>query len=181
MDHSTFRYDYIVIWANGLNHTEQIFSLLEQDEKLEVLENQTIQIPDMKKFILDLYSLDSVPLKFLYAKVEYLHREKPEAIFVFLKHFDPEEYHFENDWGSFYRSMYIHLLKEKIRNAYNPYKEGKRTMENVVHASDHELQVDHTLKLLGIEDGIEYLYRRYGKSVREEERELAFYTPRYNV
>ena len=179
MDSTKFRYDYIAIWANGLNHLDEILTMLREEEKLEIVEMKTIQIQDMKKFILDLYALDSVLLKYLYAKVEYLHKEKYEAVFVLVKHYEPDEYHFENDWGSFIRSMYIHLLKEKIRNAYNPYRNGKRTMENVVHASDHELQVDHTLKLLGYEEGIHYLYSNYGKSVRGEDMDLSYYTPRY--
>jgi hypothetical protein len=174
-----FRYDYFVIWANGLNYKDEIIEVLRGEEKLEIVEMKTVQITDMKAFILDLYALDSVPMNHLQAKVEYLHREKPEAVFVFLKHLEPDEYHFKNDWGCFIRSMYIHLLKERIRNTYNPYRKGKRTMENVVHASDHELQVDHTLKLLGHAEGIHYLYGRYGKSMRDDDRDLSYYTPRY--
>lgn len=181
MDKQYFRFDYIVIWANGLAHEQEILDLLGSEEKLEVLETERITIPDMREFVMALYALDSVPFKFLDEKVGYLVKEKPEALFVYVRHFQPDEYGFENEWGWFIRSNYIHLLKERIRDTHNPYVGGKRTMENVVHASDHELQLDHTLRLLGHEDGIEYLYGKYGRSVRErpEEYDFSRYAPRF--
>lgn len=182
MDKTYLRYDYIVIWANGLNHRDDIMAILLNEERLDVMESEKIEIDDMQEFVLELYRLDSVPLKFLYEKIGYLNKEVPRAEFVYVRHYEPDEYSFANEWGEFIRSMYIHLLKERLRDTYNPYVDGKRTMENVVHASDHELQLDHTLKLLGHPEGIEYLYGKYGKSVRKDPRmlDLAHFTPRYS-
>jgi hypothetical protein len=181
MDKDFFRYDYVVIWANGLNHRDAIMKILEAEEKLDVLESEKITIENMEEFVFELYLLDSVPLKYLREKLEYLNHEKPEAEFVYVRHYDPDEYDFESPWGWFIRSDYVHLLKEKIRDTYNPYVDGKRTMENVVHASDHELQLDHTLRMLGHDEGIGYLYEKYGKSVRREPKQLdlSTYTPRF--
>ena len=179
VNRSTFRYDYFVIWANGLRHEEEILAILRGEEKLELMEIRRVPIPDMREFILELYAHDSVPMKHLEEKIRYLFKEKPEALIVLARHFEPDEYSFENDWGKFTRSMYIHLLKERVRNGFNPRIEEKRTMENVIHASDHELQVDHILKMLGHPEGIEYLYSRYGKADYHDGLSLANYAPQY--
>jgi len=53
-------------------------------------------------------------------------------------------------------------------------------MENVAHASNHEFQFDHTPKLLGHADGIEYLYGKYGRPVRRDPAllHLTHYVPK---
>ena len=166
MSDRTFRYDYFIIWGNGLRHDEAILQMLRDEPKLEIVEVFRHPIADMRGFIMDLYAHDSVPLEHLAAKIEYLYNEPPELFAVFARHFDPEEIYFDNPWGRYVRSHYIHLLKERIRNRFNPYIDGVRTMQNVIHASDHEIQVDHALKLLGRGEGIRNLYRRFGPSRR---------------
>jgi hypothetical protein len=71
--------------------------------------------------------------------------------------------------------MRIKSVKEKIRNRFNPRKNGQRTEEHVIHASDNESQVHHVLKYLGIENGIYLL-----KNVPNPLLSLPYYIPQFD-
>jgi len=153
-----FRYDYFIIWGNSLQHTEAIREILRKEEDLEIIKIVSHKIKEMKRFVLNLYGCDPVPLWHLQAKLSYLFKAKPEAIFIFVKNLAPNEIYVDDGPFRHIHCQYIARIKENIRNLYNPRKNGVRTEEHVIHASDQEAQVDYFLKMLGYSDGIYHLH-----------------------
>ena len=163
-----FRYDFFTIWGNGLRHAEAILDILRKEKDLEIIRIEKRRIKNMKKFVFDLYRCDTVPIWHLRSKLKYLFKVQPEILIVFVKNHNPQE--LATGQGPFRKVQchYINQIKIGIRNLYNPRHPDKNfqikplnkgvTHEHVIHASDYEEQVDYFLKMLGYENGIEYLH-----------------------
>ena len=165
---SPFRYDFFTIWGNGLSYTNEILDILRNEDSLEIIRIEKRTVKNMKKFVLDLYGCDTVPIWHLRAKLKYLFRVKSEILVVFVKNYNPQE--IPAGQGAFRKvqCQYINQIKIRIRNQYNPRHADKNfqikpldkgvSHEHVIHASDYEEQVDYFLKMLGYKNGIHYLH-----------------------
>lgn len=149
-----FRYDFFIIWGNGLDYTSQIIDILNKENFLHIIRINNRKIKNMKKFVWRLYYCDSVPTEHLQLKLNYLYKTKKEIIIIIVKNLKPQEMYFGDGQFRHIQCEYIKYVKEKIRDMFNPRKNNKRTEEHVVHASDYEEQVDYLLKMLGSKSGI---------------------------
>ncbi len=151
------RYDYFLVWGNGIPHKEEILGIIRSRESIEILRIMDHRPKSIARFVRKVYSYDYAPFEHLKSKTRYLLRTEPVVFLIFVCNKSPRETY--RGEGAF-RHIECELIKsvsEEIRNRFNPRKNGKRTEEHVVHASDNESQVDHMLKLLGFKDGIELL------------------------
>ena len=164
---SNYRYDFFSVWANGIPYIDKILTILRQEPNIEIITIQRHSIENFDKFILALYACDTVPISHLKSKLEYLFDLPPTIIFIFVKNHNPQE--IISGYGAFRKPQckYIVSIKNRIRNQYNPkhidpdfqilpLAKGV-SHEHVIHASDHESQVDYTLRLLGFKEGISFI------------------------
>lgn len=151
------RYDFFIIWGNGLDHTDEILDILRAESTLEILQIEKRHVENMQAFVFQLYACDTVPIEHLRAKLRYLHYVAPEIVLVFVRNLDPQE--MPAGAGPFRKvqCQNINRIKWDIRERFNPRVDGRRSEEHVIHASDYEEQVDYCLKLLGYKGGIHYL------------------------
>lgn len=152
-----WRYDFFTIWGNGLNHIDEILDILRSESSLEILRIERRQIKNMRKFVFRLYACDSIPIEHLRAKLQYLDNVAPEIILIFVRNNNPQE---EPTGTGRFRKVQcqnISRIKWNIRGLFNPRIDGQRTEEHVIHASDSEEQVDYCLRLIGNQQGIQYL------------------------
>jgi hypothetical protein len=156
--HRRYRYDFFTIWGNGLKHVQDILSIIRKEPNIEIIRIKSYKIRGMKKFVFKLYGCDPVPVEHLRSKLAYLLKVPNEFVIVFVKNMDPQE-NYQGD-GRFrhIQCNYVNDIKWRIRELYNPKKEGLRTEEHVIHASDYEEQVDYLLKMLGHKNGLMFLH-----------------------
>lgn len=152
-----YRYDYFIIWGNGLPYVDGILSILRGENSLEILSIERRKIKNMKEFVFGLYGCDPVPIEHLRGKLAYLFKVPAEIIIIFTKNLAPEETYFGEGEFRHIQCSNVKQIKEKMRNLYNPRIDGCRTEEHVIHASDYEEQVDYFLKMLGHPEGIRFL------------------------
>jgi hypothetical protein len=160
------RYDYFLIWGNGLKYKNQILDEIRKDRNFQILMILHHRPKSIKKLVEAVYSYDYAPFRHLKSKTEYLLNTAPEAEFIFVKNTDPrEDYAGE---GSFrhIESQTVKILKEAIRDRYNERKDDRRTEDHVVHASDNQDQTDYILRYLGFDDGLNYLTREPNKLIK---------------
>jgi hypothetical protein len=156
--HRRHRYDFFTIWGNGLKHVEDILSIIRKEPNIEIIRIKSYKIKDIKKFVFKLYACDPVPVEHLRSKLAYLLKVPNQFVIVFVKNMNPQEnYHGEGPFRHI-QCNYVNDIKWRIRELYNPKKEGQRTEEHVIHASDYEEQVDYLLKMLGHKNGLMFLH-----------------------
>jgi len=150
------RYDFFIIWGNGLQYTDEILNIIRKEENIQIIRIEHLYIKKMHRFVRELYGCDTVPIHHLRAKIKYLFHVRNEILILFVINHSPEEAFVGR--GAFRKEQcqYINRIKWKIREKYNPKRNGIRTEEHIIHASDYEEQVDYTLKLIGYSDGIEF-------------------------
>ena len=148
------RYAYFLIWGNGLQYKKEIINLLRNAEFIEILRIMKYRPKSVDHLVNAIYSYDYAPIQHLKGKTQYLLKTKPDAVFIFIRNMDPKERPFGTGAFKHTECERVKQIKEDIRNKFNPRKNGKRTEEHVVHASDNESQVDHILKYLGFKEGI---------------------------
>jgi len=163
-----YRYDFFTIWGNGLQHAEEILSILRSEKDLEIIRIEFLKVKNMKKFVFDLYACDTFPIEHLRAKLKYLFKVRPEVLIIFVRNYNPLEK--PAGAGAFRKvqCQYIIQIKTNIRNQFNPRHPDKDfqilplgkgiSHEHVIHASDYESQVDYFLKMFGHKNGIHYLH-----------------------
>jgi len=152
------RYDFFIIWGNGLPYIEAILEILRGEDNIEIIRIESRQIKNMKKFVFDSYACDPVPIEHLHSKLRYLFKERSDIIIAFTRNLAPEENYFGEGAFRHRQCAYINRIKQRIRDLFNPRNDGVRTEEHVIHASDYEEQVDYFLKMLGHAEGIEFLH-----------------------
>jgi len=154
------RIDYFLIWGHGLAYTKEILEIIRNHKDLEIVSIVKKSIGDIGKFVEDIYSCDSVPLKHLISKTRYLLNTPPEIIFILVKNSNPQEMFFGEGAFRHIQCKLVKDVKEQIRNQFNPRnKDGTRTENHVIHASDYESQVKHVLNVLGLPP-VEYYTRK---------------------
>ncbi len=156
------RFDYILIWGHGLKYRDGILDIIENTSGIEILKCFNYRPESISEFVYRIYSFDYAPFQHLENKVNYLLSTPKEVLFIFFRNNDPEvDYHGD---GAFRHeeSNTIRLLKEVIRNKYNPLdRNGQRSEEHVIHASDCWEQTDYALRLLGYAEGVKLLQEQF--------------------
>jgi len=151
------RYDYFLIWGNGLHFRDQIIEEIRKDTNFRILKILHYKPKSLKKFVRIVYSYDYAPFWHLRDKTEYLMRTTPEVEFIFTKNLHPCEDYFGEEAFRHIESRTVRNLKETIRNRYNQKKDDRRTEDHVIHASDNQDQTDYILRYLGFREGLRYL------------------------
>ena len=144
------RIDYFLIWGHGLAYTKQILEIIRNRKDFEIISIVKKSVGDIGKFVEDIYSCDSVPLKHLISKTRYLLNTPPEIIFILVKNNNSQEKFFGEGQFRHIQCQLVKDVKEEIRNKFNPRVDGKRTEYHVIHASDYQSQVEHVLSVLGL-------------------------------
>lgn len=169
------RYDYFLIWGNGMPYKEEILDIIRSKGFLKILRIMNHRPKSIAKLVRTIYSYDYAPLQHLKSKTRYLLKTDPDVVFIFAHNQDAKEIHRGRGAFRHIECERIKSVKEEIRNKFNPRKEGKRTEEHVIHASDNESQVHHVLKYLGVKEGIHFL-----RNVPNPFLSLPYYLPKFD-
>ena len=62
------RYDFILIWGNGLQYKKDILDIIERTSNLDILKILSHKPKSLKKFVKEVYSYDYAPFQHLKAK-----------------------------------------------------------------------------------------------------------------
>ncbi|TET39259.1 MAG: hypothetical protein E3J72_01030 [Planctomycetota bacterium] len=151
------RYDYFLIWGNGLKYTRNIIDFIRGRPEFDILKIIRHKPESIDEFVKRVYENDAVPWRHLVAKTEYLLESESDVLVIFVKNLQPREEIVGDEDFRHPQCMLMKEMKDEIRNKYNPRVDGRRTEEHVIHGSDFESQTNHMLKLLGCEEGLEYL------------------------
>lgn len=151
------RYDYFLIWGNGMPYKEEILGIIRRKEFLKILRIMDYRPKSIAKFVRRVYSYDYAPFEHLESKTRYLLKTEPSVTLILVRNESPREIYRGQGAFRHIECERIKSMKEEIRNRFNARKDGKRTEEHVIHASDNEAQVDNMLKIFGFKDGIEFL------------------------
>lgn len=157
---NSFRYDYILIWGNGLIYKNQIIKEIKDHLDFEIISIINHKPKTIKNLVKAVYSFDYAPFAHLRNKTRYLLSTKPEVCFIFFKNNNPDEDYLGKNKFRHVESLTLKKFKEKIRDRFNERKEDRRSENHVIHASDNQQQTDYILKYLGYSDGIKYLERK---------------------
>jgi hypothetical protein len=169
------RYDYFLIWGNGLAYKMEILNEIASNGDFEIVKILQHRPKSIKKLVKEIYSYDYAPYWHLRGKTQYLLTTLPQVIFIFVKNKNPQE-DFSGE-GEFrhIESITVKILKNEIRDRFNDREEDRRTENHVIHASDNEGQVDRILKYLGYKDGLNYLKRTPNRIL-----DAPYYIPEFN-
>lgn len=154
------RYDYFMIWGNGLNHVDEILDIIDKDENFKVILTEDVIYDNTEKFIKGIYECDTVPWDHLIAKSQYLMTSPKKAIFILTENLVPDEKHFGGGAFRHIQCQKVKDIKTIIRSKFNPpFSDTNKTVsplpkgishEHVIHGSDYESQVVYTLNFLGL-------------------------------
>lgn len=153
------RYDYFLIWGNGMPYKEEILSIIRSKEFIKILRIMDHKPKSVRKFVQAVYSHDYAPFEHLKSKTRYLLETEPDVVFIFVHNEDAQEAYIGEGAFRHIECKRIKSIKEEIRNKFNPREDGSRTEKHVVHATDNESQVHHILKHLGFRKGIGFFRR----------------------
>ncbi len=145
------RMDYFMIWGHGLQYTNEILDIIRNVEDFKIVAIIKRHVQDIEQFIQDVYACDTVPFEHLVSKTRYLLGTKPEVLFILIENNNTQEKYFGEGAFRHIQCQLIKDVKEVVRNKFNPRANGKRTEHHVIHASDYESQVEHVLKVLGLQ------------------------------
>jgi len=154
------KYCYFLIWGNGIQYSEKIINQIRNDKNFKIVLIKYHEVEDINKFVKQIYSVDYAPLSHLKAKIKYLLNSNPQVMIIFAINKNHQEKIFGEGGFRHIECEYVKNFKENIRNKFNPIKNGIRTHEHVIHASDSEYQADYLLKKLGYIDGIKHLSKK---------------------
>lgn len=151
------RYDYFLIWGNGIPYQEEIIGIIRSKESFRIVRIMDHKPRSIARLVRAIYSYDYAPFHHLKSKTKYLLRTDPDVVFLFVRNEDAREEYRGKGAFRHIECVQVKAVKEEIRDRFNPRRNGKRTEEHVVHASDNDSQVHHILKYLGFRDGIRIL------------------------
>jgi hypothetical protein len=152
-----YRFDYFLIWGNGLKYRDEIIDILRKKPHLEILKILNHTPKNIKKLVKVIYSYDYAPFQHLKNKTKYLLSTVPEVVFIFVKNNNVREVYAGNGQFRHLECEYIKSIKEEIRDKFNDRKDDRRTEDHVAHASDNESQTDYILKYLDFYEGVNLL------------------------
>ncbi|CAG1016435.1 hypothetical protein ANAEL_05623 [Anaerolineales bacterium] len=154
------RYDYFLIWGNGVRYRDSILDMIRSEPDLKIVKILYHTPETIDELVDTVYSYDYAPLQHLKGKTEYLRKTVCEVYFVFVENHSPCEDYFGDGPYRHIESRGLKELKEKIRDTFNPRENGKRTEEHVIHASDNQMQTDYILRYLRL-NGIDLFTNKH--------------------
>jgi len=143
--HPDYRYDFFLIWGNGISYFDNIIRMINDDTRVEIVYIEKKYIDDMRSFVEMVYSYDYAPWNHLIDKTQYLMNTPKEVCFVFVKNKEPDEIWLGDGPFRHIESQTIRSIKDRIREKFNEKIEGIMTYNHVVHASDNEFQTQKIL------------------------------------
>ena len=156
-----YRYDYFLIWGNGLSYKDDIIDIVSSVSAFEIV-MMVLYKPHwgIRHFVRQIYNFDYAPYEHLKDKVRYLLKTKNEVFIIFVRNHDVRE-----EWTG--EGEYFHLesasvreVKNAIRDRYNERKSDRRTENHVIHGSDNEAQTEYLLKIIGVNVGTKLFEKR---------------------
>jgi len=160
------RFDYFLIWGNGLEHKEEIIEIIRNQSNFTILKIIKYKPRNIKKLIKAVYSYDYAPFRHLKNKTKYLLTTKPEVLFIFIENKMVRENIFGHGQFTHVECETIKNIKNIIRDRFNKKSENRRSENHVIHASDNELQTDYMLKFLGYPNGVNLIKNNPNKFIR---------------
>ena len=148
------RYDYILIWGNGLQYGNEIVQHIRAHPDFDVIHILSHKPKSISVFVKAVYSFDYAPFWHLEGKTQYLLSTDPEVKLIVFKNNNPDEDYLGEGEFRHLESMTIKRFKEKLRDLYNERKNDRRSENHVIHATDNQKQTDYLLRYLGYEDGL---------------------------
>lgn len=149
------RIDSILIWGHGMQYFKKILKDIRNNKNFRIIKIQKHKPKSIKKFVKAMYSFDYAPFWHLKEKTKYLSNTPSEVCFIFVENVNPNEDYLDEGNFRHKESMTLKKFKEELRDKYNPYENGKRTHNHVIHATDSEDQTNHILHYLEYAEGIE--------------------------
>ena len=156
------RYDYFLIWGNGVDKTREIVSEIRNNDNFDIILIKKLKTKNINKFVDDIYECDTVPIAHLRTKTQYLLKSKPNMIFILVKNQKPDEQIVGQGQFQHTQCLKINEMKKTIRNKFNPkFSDLKKQImplnvgvshEHIIHASDYESQVSHVLNVVGLQN-----------------------------
>lgn len=151
----SFSFMCFILWAHGIKYLDEVIEKLEQDKDWEILYIKKIENFSPHTFINKIYGCDTYPLEHLESKISYLKKLPAEAVFIFVKCFNPqyiiEGEHPYRTW----KSVKMTNFKNYFRRKYNPSQpDGSMSHDHIIHGTDYEKQTDYLLKTIGIGEGV---------------------------
>jgi len=149
------RFDSILIWGHGMQYFDEILNDIRDNDNFKIIKIQKHKPKNIKHFVKEMYSFDYAPFWHLKAKTKYLMSTPNEVCFIFVENFNPDEDFLDEGDFRHPESMRLKTFKEKLRDKYNPYDNGKRSHNHVIHATDCQEQTSHMLNYLGYNEGVD--------------------------
>jgi hypothetical protein len=154
------RYDYFIIWGNGINHIPAIVDMITRHSNFKIIFESLIQTKDQKTLIQGIYESDTVPWSHLVAKSKYLINAEKKIYFILTENKEPDSKSVGRGAFRHEQCQKVTQLKTEIRNTFNPKNKEINTAplnpgvshEHVIHSSDYPSQVEHVLDFLELPD-----------------------------
>lgn len=148
------RIDCVLIWGHGIKYLKEIIFEIEKNKNFEILKIIKYIPKSIDSFIREVYSYDYAPFEHLKAKTKYLKKVDNTVCFIIIKNFNPNEEFYGDGAFRHNESLSLKKLKEKLRDKFNPYEDGLRTHNHIIHATDNQTQTHYLLTYLGFENGL---------------------------
>ena len=149
------RFDCILIWGHGLQYFDKIIADIRSNEYFNIVKIQKHIPKSLNKFVREMYSYDYAPYWHLKSKTNYLLKSPKTVCFIFIENLMPNEDFLGEGSFRHKESITLKVFKEELRDKYNPYRNGERSHDHVIHATDSQEQASHMLEYLGYDDGID--------------------------
>lgn len=137
-----------------MQYFDEIIADIRSNDCFDIVKIQKHIPKNLKAFVKEMYSYDYAPYWHLKSKTKYLLGTPETVCFVFIENRNPNEDFLGEGNFRHKESMTLKLFKEELRDKYNPYKDGKRSHDHVIHATDSQEQASHMLQYLGYDDGV---------------------------
>lgn len=151
------RIDCLLIWGHGLIYLDEILTEIEDHENFEILKVIKHIPKSQRQLVKEVYSYDYAPFEHLKEKTKYLKGVDKQVCFILVNNIYPNEDLYGVGDFRHIESVSLKKFKEKLRDKFNPYENGLRTHNHILHACDNETQTHYLLKYLGYEKGVESL------------------------
>ena len=149
-------YCYFLIWGVGMSIKKKLFEEIYNDSDFDILTVLEHKPKKIKDFIKGVYSYEYLPFSHHETKFNHLNDTTSEVVIIFAINKNPQAEYWDDPTKKFIHSKKIKDFKVKIREQYDPRKNGKLTHEHVIHASDNEIQVHRFLKYMGVSEGLDH-------------------------
>lgn len=161
-----YRYDYILIWGNGLQYEDEILQHIRVHPDFDVIHFLSHKPKSISTFVKAVYSFDYAPFWHLEGKTQYLLSTVPEVKIIVFRNNNPDEDYLGDGDFRHLESITVKRFKEKLRDLYNERKNDRRTENHVIHATDNQEQTDYLLSYLGYRDGLKTIIKHSNKFIK---------------